>query len=408
MPFSLSLKSLIRLQKRQLLAGKTKRDLIGPLIMLVYMWGVEIVVYFVVKEEVADLDIPPMVLLIACAGLLIFDFIYKLIFVRDHTVMDAFLKTRPVLQAQWNRFLALSQCWSVSNLTMPVMVLPVCLLFLPFFRGLALWIGLYVASVLGGCLVMLLKRRGTYAPEKVVSTKAARTVKSERSGHAIFGLQSRSLFRSKRMKTALIYFSIFSFLETIVYYLGGDNRYGSFWLFLFITYPAIALPQYGFGVEAGCFGGLWTRPVAVKRLLLDKCRMSAVLSGMALLIILPFCLWFKQDFFLPVSYALFGAGFGAPILLVDAYNATPFDLFGKTFFNSQGTKGAFKVSSFVGSLIIMGLGLGLPALLPGWPSYLILSALGLLGILFHRPWFDWVERRFLNNKYRYMEKYQSR
>jgi len=35
MPFSLSLKSLIRLQKRQLLAGRTKRDLIGPLIMLV-------------------------------------------------------------------------------------------------------------------------------------------------------------------------------------------------------------------------------------------------------------------------------------------------------------------------------------------------------------------------------------
>ena len=35
MPFSLSLKSLLRLQKRQLLAGRTKRDLIGPLIMLV-------------------------------------------------------------------------------------------------------------------------------------------------------------------------------------------------------------------------------------------------------------------------------------------------------------------------------------------------------------------------------------
>jgi ABC-type multidrug transport system ATPase subunit len=35
MPFSLSLKSLIRLQNRQLLAWRTKRDLIGPLIMLV-------------------------------------------------------------------------------------------------------------------------------------------------------------------------------------------------------------------------------------------------------------------------------------------------------------------------------------------------------------------------------------
>ena len=264
MPFSLSLKSLIRLQKRQLLAGKTKRDLIGPLIMLVYMWGLEIIVYFVVKEEIGDLDIPLLVLLIA-------------------------LKTRPVLQAQWNRFLTLSQCWSVSNLTMPVMVLPVCLLFLPFFRGLALWIGLYVASVLGGCLVMLLKRRGTYASEKVVSTAAVRTVKSGRSGHAIFGLQSRSLLRSKRLKGSILYFSIFSFLETILYLIAGDTRFGNLWLFFFITFPAITLPQYGFGIEATYFGGLWTRPVDVKRLLRDKFRLCSLLSGMALLIILcPF------------------------------------------------------------------------------------------------------------------------
>ena len=408
MPFSLSLKSLIRLQKRQFLAGKTKRDLIGALIMLAYMWGLEILTFFLVKEEVGDLDIPLLVLLIACAGLLIFDFVYKLIFVRDHTVMDAFLKTRPVLQAQWNRFLTLSQCWSVSNLTMPVMVLPVCLLFLPFFRGLALWIGLYVASVLGGCLVMLLKRRGTYAPEKVVSTAAVRTVKSGRSGHAIFGLQSRSLLRSKRLKGSILYFSIFSFLETILYLISGDTRFGNLWLFFFITFPAITLPQYGFGIEATCFGGLWTRPVDVKRLLRDKFLLCSLLSGMALLIILPFCLWFKQSVFLAVSYALFGAGFGSLMLLMDACNATPFDLFGKAFFNTQGTKGTFKASSFVGTMLLLVVGQGLPALLPGWPSYLILSALGLLGILFHRPWFDWVERRFMKNKYRYMEKYQSR
>jgi hypothetical protein len=255
---------------------------------------------------------------------------------------------------------------------------------------------------------MLLKRRGTYAPEKVVSTKAARTVKSGRSGHAIFGLQSRSLLRSKRLKGSILYFSIFSFLETILYLIAGDTRFGNLWLFFFITFPAITLPQYGFGIEATYFGGLWTRPVDVKRLLRDKFRLCSLLSGMALLIILPFCLWFKQSIFLPVSYALFGAGFGSPMLLMDACNATPFDLFGKAFFNTQGAKGTFKVSSFVGTMLLLVLGQGIPALLPGWPSYLILSALGLLGILFHRPWFDWVERRFLNNKYRYMEKYQSR
>ena len=407
MPFSLSLKSLIRLQKRQFSTGKTKRDMIGPLIMLIYMWGIEIVVYFVVKEEVGDLDIPLLVLLIACASLLIFDFVFKLIFVRDHTVMDAFLKTRPVLQAQWNRFLTLSQCWSLSNLAMPVFLFPLCLLFLPFFRGLAIWIGLYVASVLGGCLVMLLKRRGSYAQEKVVSTKAVHTVKSGRSGHAIFGLQSRSLLRSKRLKTGILYFSILSLFEVIILGLGGDNRMIGFWTFLFVSNPAIALPQFGFGIEATCFGGLWTRPITMRRLLEDKFRMSAVLAGSALLIILPFCLWFKQSIFLPFSYALFATGFGAPILLVDAYKATPFDLFGKSFFNYQGTKPTFKVSSFIGSLLVMALGIGLPSLLPGWPSYLILSVLGLLGLLFHRPYFDWVERKFLRNKYTYMEKYQS-
>ena len=405
MPYTLSLTSLIRLQKHQISVGKPKGYWVGPLILLVYLWVLEIIIYFIVKDQIPD--IPLLVLLAAGTGVLIFDFVFKLIFVRDQTVMDPFLKTRPILQAQWNRFLTVSQCWRLSNLTMPVMLFPLCLLFLPFFRGLAIWIGLYVSSVLGGCLVMLLKRRGTYASEKAVSIKAIRTVKSERFGHAIFGLQSRSLLRSKRMKSSILYFSILSLFEVLAYGLGGNIRLGGFWLFLFVTYAAIVLSQYGFGVEAGSFGGIWTRPIAVRRLLEDKFRMSAVLAGLALLIIVPFCIWFKQSIFQPVSYALFASGFGSPLLLIDAYKATPFDLFGKTFFNYQGTKGNFKVSSFIGSLIIMGLGLGLPALLPGWPSYLIFSVLGLLGFIFHRPYFEWVERKFLKDKYKYLEKYQS-
>lgn len=404
MPFSLSLKSLIRLQKRQFLAGKTKRDLAGPIFLFAYFWGVAILIYVLTKDEIPD--IPSLVLIAICAGLLIFEFIFKLIFVRDETVMDAFLKTRPILQAQWNRFLTVSQCWRASNLILPVMVLPYCLLFLPFFRGLAVWVALYVCSVLGGCLVLLLKRRGTYASEKEVSRVAVRPVKSGRSGHAIFGLQSRSLLRSKLMKRTFLYLSIFSLLETVLYNIGRDDRLSSFWAFLFVTYAAIAVSQYGFGVEAGCFGGLWTRPVSVKRLLMDKCRLSAILTGLALLIMVPICLLFQKSIFEPVSYALLGAGLGAPILLVDAYNARPLDLFGKTFFRNRGAKGNFKASSLL-SLLIMVLGLGLPRLLPGWPSYLILSILGLIGFLFQRPWFTWVERRFLKDKYRYLEQYQS-
>ena len=405
MPYSLSLKSLIRLQRRQSSVGKKMRELIGWIIVLIYIWGLAILIYFMLKEQLAG--VPPLYMALGLMGVLVPDFIFKLIFVRDQTVMDAFLKTRPILQKQWNRFLTLSQCWKLSNLAMPVFLLPICLLFLPFLTGLAIWLALYLFSVLGGCLVMLMKRRGTYASEKAVSTASVHPVKSGRSGHAIFGLQSRSLLRSKRMKTSLIYFSVFSFLEMIAYGLGERGHYADFWMFLFLVYPAITLPQYGFGVEATCFSGLWTRPVSVKRLLIDKFRLSVILAGVALLITIPFCLWLKKSIFLPVSYALFSAGFGTPLLLVDAYNATPFDLFGKTFFTYQGTKRSLKLYSFLASLLIMGLGIGIPYLLPGWPSWLILSGLGLIGFLFHRPYFDRVERDFLKDKYKYMEKYQS-
>ena len=94
--------------------------------------------------------------------------------------------------------------------------------------------------------------------------------------------------------------------------------------------------------------------------------------------------------------------------MIDAYKATPFDLFGKTFFNYQGAGGMYRVGSILGSLFLIILGVCLPLLLPGWPSVLILSGLGLLGFIFHRPYFAWVERKFLRDKYRYLDIYQSR
>ena len=405
MPFSLSLKSLIRLQKRQFSEGKKKNELVGPLILLFYFWGMEFLFFFLFREDAKSL--PPLFVSAFFVGVLISDFILKLILVRDHTVMDPFLKTRPVSQKQWNRFLAVSQFWSLNNLIVPAIMFPVCLLFVRFPLGLAVWVALYLLSVLGGFLVMLMKRRGRYASEKTVSKASAHSGKLGRAGYAIFSLQSKSFLRSKRIRTSILIMCILSLFE-IVLMATEETKMDNMWVFIFVSYAAIALPQYGFGIEACCFAGLWTRPISVKQLLVNKFWMSVVLAGIPLLIIVPIFLLYGKDILLPISCALFAAGFGCPLMLIDAYKSTPFDLFGKTFFNYQGTSGMYRTSSLLGSFLVLGLGIILPWRLPGWPSVLILSGLGLLGFIFHQPYFAWVERKFLKDKYRYLDIYQSR
>jgi hypothetical protein len=49
--------------------------------------------------------------------------------------MDAFIKTRPIPQGSWDRFLTISQLWKPSNLALPFIMAPACFLFLPFAWG---------------------------------------------------------------------------------------------------------------------------------------------------------------------------------------------------------------------------------------------------------------------------------
>ena len=396
---------LARLQFRQFFGQKNK-GLAGWVFVLLYFWLLEILAFILLKKEGVT-TFPPLLVAGICLSAIFPDFLFKVIFLRDQTVMDAFLKSRPIPQGSWDRFLTLSQCWRISNLVMPLILLPACFLFLSFGKGLLLFLALYLFSVFGGFLVMLLKHRGPYASEKSAAVKA-HTVKSG-TGNLVFGLQSKSFLRSKRLKTMAIYLFIFFFLEYFLQAWGDESgRLALFYLFGFIFLPGTMLTQYGLGIEAGFFCGIWSRPLAIRRLLTDKFRMSAILCGLAALICLPVCLIFHQSVTTPLAYALFSTGCGGVLMQVDAYNCIPFDLFGKTFFNYQGAKGTYKASVMVGIMLIMALGIGLPLLLPGWKSELILATLGTAAIAIHRPFFRWVERKFLKDKYKYMEKYLSK
>ena len=127
---SISLKSLIRLQKRQLSRGKMNKERAGLIFLILYFWGMEIL--FILLYKGLGGSVPPLYLTAFLLSALVTDIMMKIILIRDMSVMDSFLKTRPVSQEVWKRFLWVSQFWAVSNLIMPVAVLPALLLLFRF------------------------------------------------------------------------------------------------------------------------------------------------------------------------------------------------------------------------------------------------------------------------------------
>lgn len=399
-----TIRILTRLRFRQFFRQKNK-GLIGKIVIVAYFWLLELLLFFILRDEGVT-DMPPLLVSLILLSFIIPDFLFKLIFEHDQTVMDAFVKTRPISQSSWDRFLTLSQFWKSSNLTLPLSLVPACFLFLPLGWGVAVLLALYLFSVFGGFLVMLFKHRGNYPSEKRVSAKAGRSFR-QGSGHHIFGIQSRSFLRSTRLKTSLIVLTFVFFLQFISHGLSDRGKFDTLFLSYIILYAAVGVSQWGFSIEANFFSGIWTKPLPIHRLLEDKFLFSALLGGVMALVALPFCFWFEIPLYAPLAYALFSAGVGILLILVDAYKCMPFDLFGKTFFNYQGSSSTFKTSALVVTIVVMIALIVLPLILPDWLFYLILAILGLAGCVFYRPYFRWVERQFLKNRYQYMEKYLS-
>lgn len=395
---------LTRLRFHQFFRQKNK-GLVGKVIIVAYFWFLELLLFFMLRKE-GITDFPPLLVAGICLGFIVPDFLFKLLFEHDQTVMDAFIRTRPISQSGWDRFLSVSQFWKASNLAMPIILAPACFMFMSIGWGLAVLLVLYLFSVFGGFLVMLLKHKGPYVSEKAVAISSCSLI--NKNQHLVFGLQLTGLVRSRRLRTMILGISFILLLEYIFQIWAGAVELSHFFLLGFIVLPVAIFVQYGLGIEAGFFGGIWSKPLPVLQLLYDKFRMTGLLGGIAALISIPICLLFHQPVTTPLAYAVFSTGFGGIILLIDAYNRVPFDLFGKTFFNYQGTDSVLRTSSFFGTLLVMIIGVGLPFFLPGWLSDLILASLGIAGIAIHRPYFRWVERKFLNSRYKYIEKYLSK
>ena len=399
-----SIKSLARLQFRQFSKG-SKTEITGRIFIVAYLWVLSLLFFFLAKDSLQG--VPPLLLGALFLGMAVPDFLFKLIFERDNTVMDAFLKTRPISQERWNSFLGLSQFWNPSNLEMPLIMALPCFLFLPFLFGLITLLILYLLSVLGGFLVMLFKHRGVYLQEKEVALSRHNS-KALTTGHNRFGLQYKSLLRSKRMKTLLIILVFFTLQNYVFQSLVAEsNQNAQLMLLVSILYSAIHIQQWGLGIEASYWGTIGTKPVSISKILEDKYLLGIILCSIVALVCLPLCIWLRTPLLTLLAYTLYSGGFGGILLLIDAYRCTPFDLFGKAFFNHQGAAGTYRASTFLGLILGFGLPIAIQFLVPDPFSCFILMALGIIGFLVHRPILNNVERKYINNKHKYIDKFIS-
>ncbi len=414
------MKTLTTLYFRQLWRTADKKSWIGKGYILFCLWAIELSLGYglTYDEQIANLiaRLSPAIVAIFSAVAFLPDLFYKFIFTDDKIAMDAFLKSRPISQEKWERFLWLQQLWKTENLQMSVIWAPLIFFVLPFGWAFCLFFLLYLISVFNGIALMELRGGSLYNEQTRKTLKAKENGFVERlTKSSVFALQIKSFLRSKRLKTSTLfltaYFAIFGYVNTYNSVVGGevDVQFIGFFFMLFaVAFPSINLGQYAMGIEANYFNGLWTKPLSLKRLLEDKYRLYAVITCCTSLIYVPACLLGWISWLQLIGVLIFGIGFCNSMILINGFKCSPFDIFGKTFFNYQGGGSTFSVRLIIVMLIIMILPVFLwYALSPIW-FCLTLSGLGIAGHLLRGKLFDWIMRDFEKNKYKYMEKYQNK
>lgn len=396
-----TVKSLSILQKQQILKGNAKGQLLGNIIGIVYFWIFEAIIFFIFRSE--KMEVPALVVVLAMLFFMIADFLFKLIMEKDNSVMDSFLKSRPVSQDVWNRFLALSQFWKYSNLIVPLILLPACFLFLPFLYGIPAFAATYLASVFNGFVVMRIKHRGPYQAENASKSHFGGAVASGK-GNFISGLLPRAYKRSKMLRSSSIWITIFMYFQFFTQALSGKIIYGCIFCLLFFA-VSCTVSQSGFGVEANFFNGIWTRPLMLEKMLEDKFQISVIVGAVCLMFCLPICIWSEVALLDLVSIMLYVSLFCTLAVFIDAYDCPPYNLFEKTFYNKKGNSTNFKFVPVVVFSIVIGVGAVCVIFLSRWKSRVILSALGIAGLVGRKPYYRWLIRRFMARRYEIMDKY---
>lgn len=402
----------------------------------------------------------PLVMTFSVMGILM-----KLLMKQEAAGMDDYLKSRPVLESSWNKFLILMNLADYWNWVNPVLlfgiscfIMPIGYAFLTFLLAfcvsitdglmltclrkaqgweykLPLFIGLLVyyiiasvfyavsvglnlnfVAIFGMIIITLLFLLVLYkymCSIKHYNEQKTHTSKVRSLGDiSLFSMEYISVFRSKRLRQAMIFIPIVFLFQVYTQALSLHSHEGigvgglSIIVMFAMAFPSVLLGQWVFGVEGNFFHGIMTKPMSIYEMLCTKYYFLMLINLVMIIPYIPGLFFGYWGIDLLIATFFFCAVVNI-LMMPTCLFSKRIDLFSSAFFNYQGANMAINLYGFV-ILIPMGIYGALMLCLDNtYIAEVILASLGIIALLLHRIVLKSLASRFMSIRYKRMETFSQ-
>ncbi len=396
------------------------------------------------------------------------DIILKAVMKRDITAIDDYVKSRPVPEKVWNRFLLATNLVSFWNYVLPVLMLPVFILLMPVGQAIASFLLLLAFSYIDGIYITCYRKASdrmlkwplalgwmamlvvlteyvfisSFFPAWMAWTgmlllavavfaglvlylynlkeynEQRRKVSRLRGFRhiSLFSLQYIGTLRAKRIRNMVLLITAIFLFDAYMFALlpsdasediMGQQATVTMYAAGAILLPSVVLSQCTFGVEANFFQGLLTKPVRVEEMLRNCFYHYLVVSFVTMLLVVPF-LFLDTG----VGMMVLVGGFCLAVF-INLFNlptclfTSRLEIFNASLFSMQGAN--LKINLYSAAFL-------LPlAIVAGvywqwgemaWACTCI--ALALLSLAIHKWFISKIAAVFYKNRYKRMEKFMEK
>ena len=447
----------------KLWADQKRRDFkwgrfLGEAYFFVLFMIISFTIVMVIHDEMGSTEGMEIIVPFLAAGIIVPDFLNKLLMKHDETVMDHYLKSKPIPERIWNRFLLVTNLVNFWNWVIPILLLPFCLVFLKWTAILPSFLLLLTVSMVGGVAITALRRAKGWTNKWPVLVAMAvwalfafvysllafilpwgvhivgffllgfgavavfynylcelhRYDESQAKVDRLFLTGSTSLFsmeyvgvlRSKRLRVGVLVLPLI-FVFNSYTQVNLEQNFTFYMMLMFAIFaPSMMLGQWVFGIEGNYFDGLWTKPVDIRTILKNKFWFFSLLNILPTLLVLPL-VWIADlsPWLLPVTW-LFTAGLANLTLMPTALISSRIEMFQSAFFNYQGASLAINLYGLA-VIIPLAAYCACLSLLPLTTALIVLAAAGILGFALHHVVIGWITRKYEQNRYKNFERYRQ-